>query len=279
MTAADTSWRVDEGFNLAEAITLIEVCTSLDYSVGSPAYSAPGIAQPQNVADWQEIFPKPEKILPDNKPPPSIGFYHNAWRLYRQIIVPQDTSPVYIIGIRGTIYDKDSILDNIVATSISATNVRIQARPDRVLSFKLAETPRAEVHLGWTYGMTELMFDPTYGILKALHDQVPRGSRLLITGHSQGAAIATLVHAFLHYAITADPTNKFGLRDSGYTLKSEVFAQPKPGNWQFAMDFAQIAGSHGTAFVINNDLDWVPQVPLSLEFFDEPGGDLLVVQV
>jgi hypothetical protein len=54
-----------------------------------------------------------------------------------------------------------------------------------------------------------------------------------------------------------------------------VFAQPKPGNWQFAMDFAQIAGSHGMAFVINNDLDWVPQLPLSLEFFDEPGGALL----
>jgi len=123
--------------------------------------------------------------------------------------------------------------------------------------------------------MTELMFDPTHGILKALHDQVPPGSRLLITGHSQGAAIATLVHAFLHYAITADSSNKFGLRDSGYTLKSYVFAQPKPGNWQFAMDFAQIAGSRGAAFVINNDLDWVPHVPLSLEFFDEPGGDLL----
>ena len=41
------------------------------------------------------------------------------------------------------------------------------------------------------------------------------------------------------------------------------------------MDFAQIAGGHGTAFVTNNDLDWVPQLPLSLGFFDEPGGDLL----
>jgi hypothetical protein len=144
-----------------------------------------------------------------------------------------------------------------------------------VLSFKLAETPRAEVHLGWTYGMAELMFDPTYGILKALHEYVPAGSRLLITGHSQGAAIATLVHAFLHYAIAADTTNKFGLRGSGYTLKSYVFAQPKPGNWQFAMDFARIAASRGTGFVINNDKDWVPQVPLSLQFIDEPGGDVL----
>jgi len=61
----------------------------------------------------------------------------------------------------------------------------------------------------------------------------------------------------------ADPKDKFGLRDSGFTLKSDVFAQPKPGNWQFAMDFSRIAGSKGTAFVINNNLDWVPQTPLS----------------
>src|SRR5262249_8846000 len=143
------------------------------------------------------------------------------------------------------------------------------------ISFTVAETPQAETHLGWTYAMAELMFDRDGGILRALHDSglVRPGSRILITGHSQGAAIATLVHAFLHYAI-ADPTDKFGLRDTGFTLKSYVFAQPKPGNWQFAMDFSRIAGSKGTAFVVNNNLDWVPQTPLSIEFFDEPGASI-----
>jgi len=29
-----------KGFNLAEATTLIEICTSLDYSIGSPGYNA-----------------------------------------------------------------------------------------------------------------------------------------------------------------------------------------------------------------------------------------------
>jgi hypothetical protein len=52
MTAVGTSWRVGKGFNLAEATTLIEICTSLDYSVGSLGYNAPGIAQPQNVTNW-----------------------------------------------------------------------------------------------------------------------------------------------------------------------------------------------------------------------------------
>jgi len=41
------------------------------------------------------------------------------------------------------------------------------------------------------------------------------------------------------------------------------------------MPFARIVGSHSTAFTVNNSRDWVPQVPLSIEFLDEPGADLV----
>jgi Lipase (class 3) len=189
-----------------------------------------------------------------NQAPRSIGPYGNAWKLYRKI-----GSDIYVIAIRGTIDTKGSIKADLIATSTPA-HVQIQAKqnPYRQVLFTVAETQQAETHLGWTYAMAELMFDRDYGILRVLRDPtlIRNGSRILITGHSQGAAIATLVHAFLHYAI-ADPKDKFGLRDSGFTLKSYVFAQPKPGNWQFAMDFSRIAGSKGTGFVINNNLDWV----------------------
>jgi hypothetical protein len=33
LSAADTSWKVGKGFNLAEAKALIEFCTALDYRV------------------------------------------------------------------------------------------------------------------------------------------------------------------------------------------------------------------------------------------------------
>jgi Lipase (class 3) len=271
MSAVDTSWKVGKGFNLNEAKALIEFCTALDYGVDvppDPAYAA--VAKPTNAAGWEEIYPYHE-TLPANQAPQAIGPYGNAWKLYRKT-----GSDVHVIAIRGTIDTKGSIVADLIATSTPA-HVWIQARqnPYRLISFTLAETPQAETHLGWTYAMAELIFDRDYGILRALHDPilVKPGSRILITGHSQGAAIATLVHAFLHYAI-ADPADKFGLRDSGFTLKSYVFAQPKPGNWQFAMDFARITGSKGTAFVINNNWDWVPQTPLSIEFFDEPGADI-----
>jgi hypothetical protein len=260
MSAADTSWKQGKGFNLDEAKALIEFCIALDY--GQKEYIG-NIPKPANTVGWKEVYPA-------NEDPTTFGPYDNAWKLYRKT-----NSDIYVIAIRGTIDTRPSIIDDVIATSIAA-KVRLPIDQYHNLSFTLAETPQAETHLGWTYAMAELMFNADFGILRALHSGlVPKGSRILITGHSQGAAIATLVHAFLHYAI-GDPDDKFGLRDSGYTLKSYVFAQPKPGNWQFAMDFSRIAASRGTAFVINNNKDWVPQVPLSIEFVDEPGADLLV---
>lgn len=268
LSAVDTSWQ-GKGFDLVEAKALIEFCTALDYGADKPPDYA-NVAKPENAAGWEEVYPTSE-ILPANAIPTAIGPYSNAWKLYHKI-----GSDIYVIAIRGTIDTKGSIAADLIATSTPA-QVQVQARrnPYRQVSFTLAETPQAETHLSWTYATADLMFDKGNGILHVLNDtnKVPRGSRLLITGHSQGAAIATLVHAFLHYAI-ADPANPFGLHSNGFTLKSYVFAQPKPGNWQFAMDFARIAGSKGTAFVINNDWDWVPQTPLSIEFFDEPGADM-----
>jgi hypothetical protein len=272
LSATDTSWQMGKGFNLSEAKALIEICTALDYGADVPPdYAA--VAKPQNAAGWEEIYPVQER-LPGNALPTPIGPYANAWKLYHKT-----GSDIYVIAIRGTIDTKGSIAADLIATSTPAF-VQIQARqsPYRKVAFTLAETPRAETHLGWTYAMAELMFDKDNGILRVLRNAhyVPPGSRLLVTGHSQGAAIATLTHAFLHYAI-ADPTDQFGLHRSGFTLKSYVFAQPKPGNWQFAMDFARIAGAKETAFVINNNWDWVPQTPLSMEYFDEPGADIAAV--
>ena len=46
-----------------------------------------------------------------------------------------------------------------------------------------------------------------------------------------------------------------------------MFAQPKPGNQQYSEDFARI--SKDMAYVINNDRDPVPQVPLSRQVISE----------
>ena len=64
------------------------------------------------------------------------------------------------------------------------------------------------------------------------------------------------------------------LYGKNYKLKSYVFAQPKPGNFEFSADFAYITQGLDNAIVINNDIDPVPQVPLTLQDLGDLGHDL-----
>jgi hypothetical protein len=259
----DTSGRFAKGFDASEAYSLLELCINAN-NLGEKGYI-------WQADDWTPIYPAAATDAA-----PVIGPWNNAWRLWRNHTAP-DT---YAVVIRGTVEKSSSILQDVVTTSISAEKAVIKAWADSAageagyISFKLADAAKSETHIGFTYGLAVLMFASDTGILRTLRDQVPVGSKLLITGHSQGAAIATLTHAFLHYAIN-DPVDRYELREKNYSLKSYVFAQPKPGNWQFALDFARVAGSRGTAFTVNNSRDWVTQVPLSIEFLDEPGDDLI----
>lgn len=87
---------------------------------------------------------------------------------------------------------------------------------------------------------------------------MPRGSTLILTGHSQGAALATLAHAFFYHAAQE---GRFGIAEMNLKLRSYVFAQPKPGNAQFSQDFAGICGGGAASFTFNNTIDPVPMLP------------------
>src|SRR6516165_5959109 len=81
LSAVDTSWKIDKGFDLNEAKALIEFCTALDYGLDvppDPSYA--DVAEPANAVGWQEVYPHPE-TLPANQAPPAIRPYGNAWKL------------------------------------------------------------------------------------------------------------------------------------------------------------------------------------------------------
>ena len=253
-------------FNPSEAAQLLEFCIELNNQDDRKTYPENNEFKPQ-LGDWVTIFDT-RKGKGDDPTKNGIEPFKNAWILLHN----QSEQNQYAIAIRGTVSQADSILDDAFATTIAA-NAGIEFPKNRILPITFAATPRAEVHLGFAYGAFTLLFDKEFGILNVLKD-LPEGSKLYITGHSQGAAITTLIHAFLHYAIT-DPNDRYGLRNNHFSLKSYVYAQPKPGNAQFALDFARIAGSRGAAFVINNNLDPVPRVPLSRETIGESIIDTL----
>jgi hypothetical protein len=123
------------------------------------------------------------------------------------------------------------------------------------------------VHAGFAYGTVSLLFDKDFGVVQKLadlrsHGQLPAGSRLIVTGHSQGAAMAALTHALLYTSIH---DGQFRSTLADLTLTSYMFAQPKPGNHQFGEDFALFATLRGESFVLNNSLDPVTRVPLTIE--------------
>jgi hypothetical protein len=275
---------VPAGFNTAEAQQLLEFCIELNNQ--DDRNNAHKKADPNVYAkatewkifydsrhpgnhEWNKSWPyNPiDDRLKDPNNPDSNGFgpLNNAWILVQSLKDPT----VFAIAIRGTVGEWHSILADAYATSIPAY-AGIEYPLNSALPVTFAATPKAELHLGFSYASLALLFEDDLGILTQLHHLKynHKISKLLITGHSQGAAIATLIHSFLYYALT-DPNDRYGLKNSlnPDKLKSYVFAQPKPGNLQFAQDFARITKEN--AYVINNDRDPVPQVPLSLETIAE----------
>ncbi|MGR9087246.1 MAG: lipase family protein [Gammaproteobacteria bacterium] len=250
------------GFVADEARQLLEFCIELNDQDDRNTHPEDSEFKP-HFGSWVIEYDSRNGLGTD---PAQNGFgpFENAWILLRN----QDKPGDYALAIRGTIGQAKSILDDFLATTISA-RAGIEFPKQRILPVTFAVTPGAEVHLGFAYAAFTLLFDKDRGILSVLRSGlIPGGAGLMITGHSQGAAIATLVHAFLHYGVS-DPGDRYGLQSKQLALKSYVFAQPKPGNYQFAMDFAQIAGSRGAGFVVNNSLDPVTLLPLSRETLSE----------
>jgi len=197
-----------------------------------------------------------------------FGPYQSAWLLYEG---RNENKGAYAIAIRGTVFSAlPSAVEDFLFHPVLA-----QKFLNPAVSF--ASFEEASIHSGFAHATFSLLLDDRYGILRVLNDKsIPANARLYIVGHSQGASMATLTHAFLHYAMKNATTssNAFDLLGKNYKLKSYVYAQPKPGNFAFAADFANITQSLDNAIVINNDIDPVPQVPLTLQDLADLDGDL-----
>jgi len=256
------------GFNLQELHDALEFCLDLDSEDDRATSPDDQKFYPHPSNDWgpKPIYDSRQEVLPGKIDPAHNGFdeFKNAWTLWKKA-VPVNGRAVYAIAIRGTVFaSQPSAFENLILTTSSA-RFGIEHPKNKYADITFSDIDGAEVHTGFSYATFSVLFDAEYGVLRTLIEQkVPPGSILLITGHSQGAAMATLMHAFLYYTMQQ---GKYGLSKNQYLVKSYVFAQPKPGNVQFAMSFSEIAGAKGLSYVINNTLDPVPLVPLSLEFF------------
>jgi hypothetical protein len=276
------------GFDLAEARQMLEFCIELNDQddrlrstsmVYKPAIDTT-IWNPEPVFDsrrvvahevyqyyknpkdspWTKLYVKilakaktkyntiTESVIYNDPELNGFGPWNNAWLLYEGI---NDNAGNYAIAVRGTIVsNKMSDIEDALFRPAKAQHFLSPA-------IQFSKDPYSVLHGGFAHATVVLLLDEKFGIVPVLQNK--NITKLYITGHSQGAAMATLLHAFFHYSTDS----VFGL--GSYQIKSYVFAQPKPGNVFFSQDFASFTQYGDSAITINNSVDVVPKVPLTIE--------------
>ena len=194
--------------------------------------------------------PPPTKYKMDYRSP-ELGL-SNLWELW----VSDDS--VAVISIRGTSITIESWLANFYAAMVPAEG-EITLSGKECFHYQLSNEPKAAVHVGWLISMGFLYDDMKPQLEKCYQSGI---RDILITGHSQGGAIAYLLTAHL-----------MNLRDKGevpvdYTFKTYAIAAPKVGNLHFAYHFESRTLSGWTYNVVNSQ-DWVPEAPISIQTLDD----------
>lgn len=134
----------------------------------------------------------------------------------------------------------------------------------------------ASMHLGFRLAVEQFttqaasansLIEVLIGLNKGNRGKDEQGRlRLMITGHSLGAAMASVFTAWLQANATQPQ-----FREKEYPgfpeldLKMYVFAAPKTGNAGFVQSFNLGLTNQGRAFHIANTLDSVPEVPLTIQ--------------
>ena len=163
-----------------------------------------------------------------------------------------------VIIIRGTVATTASWLANVYAVMQPAAG-SIKLNDSTTFDYKLADRPDAAVHTGWLLSLGSMAAD----IENKIREQHVKGVKeFIITGHSQGAAIAYLLRSHIHYR------TQQGALPAGITYKTYCSAAPKPGNLFYAYDYDFI-NKGGWAFTIVNAADWVPETPISIQQFND----------
>jgi len=178
-----------------------------------------------------------------------VGLY-NKWELWHN---PKNNTCA--ISIRGTIKNATSWMEDFYSGMIKAEG-KIQLDSNRIFKYKFAEDTTAFVHVGWTIGVGFIEKD----IISKIEEYYAKGVRnFYISGHSQGAALATLLTSYLHYHPTLPKDIQF---------KTYALAAPKPGNLSYSYDFSSYT-QEGWAYRVVNTLDWVPETPLTIQVVND----------
>lgn len=160
------------GFDLSEALDVLQMC----------AYIYGGSPPPVKPPNWNLVYDSPQLPVFDNK-----------WQLWKS----KSSGGPYAIVIRGTVDTAGSVAEDLLSLLMKA-NDRVTVGPF-AFPYKFANEPDAAVHAGFALGALLVLKTPGVGVLAQLAKlKISAGSKILIGGHSQGAAVASLVRSYLN---------------------------------------------------------------------------------
>ena len=179
-----------------------------------------------------------------------LGLY-NRFDLWKR-----DNGEIWV-NLRGTTAQTLSWIENFYSAMVPATGRMVMTDGVEV-SYDFSDHPRAAVHAGWTLGTLSM----SRLLLPVLDSLYAAGHRdWVVSGHSQGGAIAYLTTALLKRKQAAGAW-------AGTRIKTYASAAPKPGNLYFAYSYEHLSG-YGWHFSLVNAADWVPETPFSIQTLDD----------
>jgi len=214
-----------EGFDPDEVKALISMCNSYTFQdlYGSDAAIAP--------PNYKKTFTSPV-----------IGM-DNKFQVYTK-------DKVGVLNFRGSTNQIVSWVENMYSAMIPAKGVIVLDKEEKPYCF--ANDTSAAVHSG--YALAVVLLSPT------IIDQIKKLNQqgiysIIITGHSQGGALANMARAYLENLPK-------GILSSKNVYKTYAFANPMCGNKSFADEYHVRYCENNMSYSIINPADLVPSMPM-----------------
>jgi pimeloyl-ACP methyl ester carboxylesterase len=195
---------------------------------------------------YLDSVPAPQRFYHTYRSP-DLGFDNSVdfWR--------SDDTEIGCLSFRGTTGSFESWASNFYSSMIPAKG-QIQLPNGFQYNYCFAQDSLAAVHEGWTISIAYMWQQ----IDSLVEDFVAQGGRdLVIAGHSQGGALATMVSAQFQQLKLQ------GKLPEDLRLKTYTVAAPKSGNLFFAYEYEHLT-QFGWSFNTVNPLDWVPTTPFTV---------------
>jgi hypothetical protein len=216
--------QLENSFNNEEAKDMISICNSFSFI---ELYNSDAAILPKG---YEKIYTS------------GVFGMDNRYQIYNK-------GETGVISFRGSTSKRLSWMENINSAMIPARGVIKISGED--FQYCFARDTAAAIHAGYALGMAYLSKDLLYHI-NILNNQGIYN--IIITGHSQGGALANLLRAYLenlsHYEISKK--NRF---------KTYAFAAPMVGNNSFTAEYNARYCINKSSFNIIIPSDPVPDMP------------------